>query len=62
VHLKMLNLLWCIRPLSKLGEPFEVISETSLVEVRVVLLQRGRPIAFRSWKFFHVERNYTIGG
>jgi hypothetical protein len=45
--------------LPKLGEPFEVVSDASLLEAGAVLLQGGKPIAFESKKFSPVERNYT---
>jgi hypothetical protein len=47
--------------LSKLGEPFEIVSDTSLIGARVVMRQGGRPNAFESRKCSLVERNYTIG-
>jgi hypothetical protein len=47
--------------LPKLGEPFEVVSDASLLEAGAVLLQGGKPIAFESKKFSPAERNYTTG-
>ena len=40
--------------LPKTGEPFEVVSDASL-------LQRGKPIAFESKKFSPAKRNYITG-
>ena len=47
--------------LPKLKEPFEVISNASLIGTRAVIVQRGRLVAFESRKFSHAERNYTTG-
>ena len=47
--------------LLKLGEPFEVVSDASLLGPGVVLLQRGKPIAFESKKYSPAERNYATG-
>jgi hypothetical protein len=50
-----------ILTLPKLGKPFEVVIDASLLEVRAVLLQGGKPITFESKKFSPAERNYTTG-
>ena len=47
--------------LSKLGEPFEVVSDASLLRAWTILLQGGKPIAFKNKKFSPTERNYTTG-
>lgn len=46
-----------ILTLSKLGEPLEIVSDTSLIGARVVM----RQLAFESRKCSLVERNHTIG-
>jgi hypothetical protein len=47
--------------LPKLGEPFEVVTDVSLLESGAVLLQGSKPIAFESKKFSPAEENYTTG-
>ena len=42
-------------------KPFEIISDASIVGTGGVLLQDGKPIAFRSSKLTPAERNYTTG-
>ena len=42
-----------ILTLPNLGQPFEVVSDASLIGTRAVMVQRGRPIAFESRKFSH---------
>jgi hypothetical protein len=48
-----------ILTLSKLGEPFEVINDASVMRVGVIPLQDGRPTTFESRKFSFVERSST---
>ena len=43
----------------KLGEPFEVVGDVSLLGVGAILIQGGKPIAFESKIFSPAKRNYT---
>ena len=42
-------------------KPFETITDASIVGTGGVLMQEGRPVAFRSAKLTPPERNYTTG-
>jgi hypothetical protein len=42
-------------------KPFEIITDASIIGTGGILLQEGRPIAFRSAKLTPAERNYTTG-
>ena len=42
-------------------QPFEVISDASLLGTGAVLMQDDHPIAYTSSKFIPAEINYTIG-
>ena len=42
-------------------KPFEIITDASIVGTGGVLMQEGRPVAFRSAKLTPPERNYTTG-
>jgi hypothetical protein len=43
------------------GEPFEVIYNASIIGIGAILLQKGWPIAFESWKLFTAKIKYTTG-
>ena len=42
-------------------KPFEIITDASVVGTGGVLMQEGKPIAYRSSKLTPAERNYTTG-
>lgn len=58
-NVKFVVTLASILTLSKLGEPFEVIDDASVMGVGVIPLQDGRPTTFESRKFSFVERSST---